>query len=137
IERDRSSTRPRRGQRAHRSGRFVRVARGDDDCRAGRGEALGHAEPDPAIAAGDDRDATFKIEHGGHRFASPGGIVPPFQPRLLPWLQPGGVEAPRQPFFLPWLKPPGIPVAVTLPGAAIAVALRPETPPFLATAGGA
>ena len=38
------------------------VAPGEHHGRAGRREPLGHAEPDAAIAAGDDRDAAGQIE---------------------------------------------------------------------------
>jgi hypothetical protein len=47
-------------------------------------------------------------EIGDYRL-SPGGILPPFQPRFLPWLQPGGKLARFQPWPCPMLKPDGDP----------------------------
>src|SRR5580700_352326 len=48
--------------------------------------------------------------------ASPGGIDPPCQPVLLPWLQPGGVLAPANPDLRPeLLNPRGVPMVRALP----------------------
>ena len=44
------------------------VAPCEHDGRAGRRHSLSHAEPDAAIAAGDDRDAAGKIEQAHPRF---------------------------------------------------------------------
>ena len=42
--------------------RLLHVASGDGDRRAGFRHAPRHAEPDAAVAAGDDRDAALEIE---------------------------------------------------------------------------
>ncbi len=47
-----------------------RVARRDHDLGPGGGEPTRHAEPDAAIAAGDDCDAPGKVEQG-HLMANP------------------------------------------------------------------
>jgi hypothetical protein len=59
-------------QREHgRAERFEHGQRGpvlvlagapDGDARAGRGQCLGHAEPDPAVAAGDERHLPREVE---------------------------------------------------------------------------
>ncbi|PYN11773.1 MAG: hypothetical protein DME05_23440 [Candidatus Rokuibacteriota bacterium] len=48
---------------ANGGGRLRLVARGDHDAGAGGGEALGHAEPDSPVSAGDDGDLALEIEH--------------------------------------------------------------------------
>lgn len=39
------------------------VARGDRHARAGPSQALGHAEAQAAVAAGDQRDLAAEVEH--------------------------------------------------------------------------
>src|SRR5262249_54091880 len=43
---------------------FSGVARRHSDTGSGSGEPSRHAEPDPAIASGDDGDTSRQIEHG-------------------------------------------------------------------------
>ena len=53
---------PASRQFGDRGGRFRFVAADDRDGSAGFRKAAGHAEPDAAIAAGDDRDLAAEIE---------------------------------------------------------------------------
>ena len=55
IQRNESALRPEFG---HRRGGLLGVARGHYDAGPGSGEPARHAEPDPAIAAGNDGDAS-------------------------------------------------------------------------------
>ena len=62
VERNEGARRSRGLQPRHRRLGFLAVAGRDDDGGARFRQALGHAEPDAAIAAGDDCDAPGKIE---------------------------------------------------------------------------
>ena len=72
---------PERRQLRHRRFRFLAVAGRDDDSGARFRQALGHAEPDAAIAAGDDRDAPGKIER--LHDTSPRGAAPASAERII------------------------------------------------------
>ena len=47
-------------QRCQRGRRLLLIAAGDHDAGAARGDALRHAKPDAAVAAGDDRDLPLR-----------------------------------------------------------------------------
>ena len=55
---------------ANRRTRLLRVARRDDDACPGLGETAGHAQSDPAIAAGDDGDPAAQVEQAAHLILS-------------------------------------------------------------------
>src|SRR5262249_17802272 len=57
-------------ERAHGGIGLRLVTRGHHHPGAGGGQPLGHAEADPPVAAGDDRDLACEIEHGVLRGAS-------------------------------------------------------------------
>jgi hypothetical protein len=54
------------GEFRDRRGTFVRIAGSHDDRRAMAREPARHAEADPAIASGDDRDLAGQVEHPRH-----------------------------------------------------------------------
>ena len=62
-DRDRLDAAPR--ELGDRRVRFLLVAPDDRDAGAGVRQPARHAEPDAAIAAGDDRDLAFEIEYSG------------------------------------------------------------------------
>src|SRR5205085_51473 len=66
------------------------------------------------------------------RRARPGGMLPPRQPVLRPWLQPGGVLAPAKPRRVPdLLNPLGIPVLLNWrPLLKLRVLLYPRADPM-------
>ncbi len=79
-----------RPELGHRGGRFLRVARGDDDACAGPGQTAGHAQSDTAVAARDDGDLAVQVERrraGRHRYC-------------LPWFTPIGESLlPARPYL--------------------------------------
>ena len=62
-----TASRPEAVQLRHRRRVLRRVAPGDDDRGARLGQAARHAEPDPAVAAGDDGHTAAEVEQSpGH-----------------------------------------------------------------------